>query len=150
MAVDWGDEENPRLSRAALRRIFWYFAPYRRRGYLVVACIATQAVLGLAPAIVFKELLDYLSNPDRGFGPVALWVAAGIAAALAGGLVGVVQAYHSNVISQGIVYELRKQMFESLLAQPVGVYTKSRAGEVLSRMSNDVGGVEDVGTDTGF
>ena len=44
MAVDWGDEENPRLSRAALRRIFWYFAPYRRRGYLVVACIATQAV----------------------------------------------------------------------------------------------------------
>jgi ATP-binding cassette subfamily B protein len=150
MAVDWGDDEQPRLSRAALRRVFAYFLPYRRRGYLVVACIAGQAVLGLTPAVVFKSLIDYLAAPDRGIAPVALWVSVGIVAAVAGSLLGVARAYHSDVISQGIVHTLRDQLFERLLAQPVGFFTKSRSGEVMSRLSNDVNGVENVVTDTVF
>jgi hypothetical protein len=58
MAVDWGSEERPKLSQAALRRVFSYFLPYRRRSVLVVACIVAQAVLGLAPA-----------NDEPGCGP---------------------------------------------------------------------------------
>jgi ATP-binding cassette subfamily B protein len=150
MAVDWGDDENPRVSRAALRRVFSYFAPHQRRGWLVVACIAGQAVLGLAPAVVFKGLIDYLGNPVSGFGPVVLWVAAGIAAAVVGALLGVARVYHSTLISQDIVLELRGQLFERLLAQPVGFFTRSRSGEVMSRLSNDVNGVETVVTDTVF
>ena len=150
MAVDWGDDEQPRLSRAALRRVFSYFTPYRRRGLLVVGCIAVQAVLGLAPAVVFKGLIDYLGHPTGGFTPVLLWVSAGIAAAVAASLCGVGRSYLSSVISQGIVYQLRRQLFERLLAQPVGFFTRSRSGEVMSRLSNDVNGVENVVTDTVF
>jgi ATP-binding cassette subfamily B protein len=150
MAVDWGDDEQPRLSRAALRRVFSYFVPHRRRGYLVVGCIAAQSVLGLAPAVVFKGLIDYLGHPGRGFLPVLVWVAAGIVAAVLGSLLGVARAYLSTLISQDIVYELRRQLFERLLAQPVGFFTRSRSGEVMSRLSNDVNGVEDVVTDTVF
>jgi ATP-binding cassette, subfamily B, bacterial len=150
MAVDWGDDEQPRLSRAALRRVFSYFAPYRRQGLLVVGFIAAQAVLGLAPAVVFKGLIDYLGHPTRGFLPVLLWVTVGIAAAVAGSLAGVGRSYFSSRISQGIVYELRRQLFERLLAQPVGFFTRSRSGEVMSRLSNDVNGVENVVTDTVF
>jgi hypothetical protein len=72
----------------------------------VVACIAAQAVLGLAPAVVFKSPIDTMAHPHPAFGRVALLVAAGIGAAVVGGLVGVAQSYLSTLstlISQGIV-----------------------------------------------
>ena len=88
MAVDWGEAEIPAADRRAMiRRVLSYFRPYRRPGLLVVACIAVQAVLGLAPAIVFKSLIDTLARPRPSFGHVGLLVAAGIGAAAAGGLV---------------------------------------------------------------
>src|SRR5207249_286507 len=145
MAVDWGEDDQPvRLDRRKLARVLSYFGPYRRRGLIVVACIAAGAALGLAPAVVFKGLIDELSHPHPHFSRVALYVSAGIGAALVGGLVGVAQSYHSTVISQGIVTTLRRHLFDALVDQPVGFFTRTRAGDVLSRINNDVDGVEDV------
>ncbi len=151
MAVDWGDQELAAGDRRRMtRRVLSYFRPYRRPGLVVVACIAVQAVLGLAPAIVFKSLIDALARPHPSFAHVGLLVAAGIGAALAGGLVGVAQAYESTVISQGIVSRLRRQLFTRLLDQPVAFFTRRKAGDLLSRINTDIDGVEDVVTDTVF
>jgi ATP-binding cassette subfamily B protein len=151
MAVDWGDQELAAADRRAMMlRVLSYFRPYRRRGLLVVACIAVQAVLGLAPAIVFKSLIDTLARPHPSFAHVGLLVAAGIGAALLGGLVGVAQAYESTVISQGIVARLRRQLFTRLVDQPVAFFTHRKAGDLLSRINTDIDGVEDVVTDTVF
>jgi ATP-binding cassette, subfamily B, bacterial len=151
MAVDWGEQElTPGDRRVMVRRVLSYFRPYRRPGLLVVACIAVQAVLGLAPAIVFKSLIDTLAHPHPSFAHVGLLVAAGIGAAVTGGLVGVAQAYQSTVISQGIVARLRGQLFTRLLDQPVAFFTHRKAGDLLSRINTDIDGVEDVVTDTVF
>jgi ATP-binding cassette, subfamily B, bacterial len=151
MAVDWGEQELPAADRRRMtRRVLSYFRPYRRPGMLVVACLATQAVLGLAPAVVFKSLIDTLAHPHPSFAHVGLLVAAGIGAAIAGGLTGVAEAYLSTRISQGIVATLRGQLFGRLLDQPVGFFTHSKAGDLLSRINTDVDGVEDVVTDTVF
>ena len=75
-------------------------------------------------------------------------VAAGLAAALAGGLMGVAESYLTESISQGIVYDLREQIFASLLTQSVAFFTHSRFGDLMSRISNDVTGIEDVIADT--
>src|SRR6266700_7948793 len=108
MAVDWGEPELAAADRRSMiGRVLSYFRPYPRRGLLVVACIALQAVLGLAPAVVFKSLIDTLARPHPSFAHVGLLVAAGIAAAVAGGLAGVGEAYLSTRISQGIVATLR-------------------------------------------
>src|SRR5215831_2551286 len=124
MAVDWGDEgPPPAVRRLMTRRVLGYFRPYRRPGLVVVACIAVQAVLGLAPAVVFKALIDTLARPHPSFGHVGLLVAAGIGTAVAGGLSGVGEAYLSTRISQGIVATLRRQLFGRLLDQPVGFFT---------------------------
>jgi ATP-binding cassette subfamily B protein len=145
MMIDWGAEESPpKLERWLLRRVFGHFGPYWRRGALALGCILAQAVLGLAPAIVFKSLIDYLSRPTAAFGHVALVVAAGFVAAIAAGLFGVAESYLTESISQGIVYDLREQMFASLLRQSVGFFTHSRFGDVMSRITNDVTGIEDV------
>ena len=153
MAVDWG-EDQPELApadrRRMMARVLSYFRPYWRPGLVVVACIAVQAVLGLAPAVVFKSLIDTLAHPHPSFGHVALLVGAGIGAAVAGGLTGVGEAYLSTRISQGIVATLRQQLFGRLLDQPVGFFTDRRAGDLLSRINTDIDGVEDVVTDTVF
>jgi ATP-binding cassette, subfamily B, bacterial len=151
MAVDWGEDEAPvRVTRGLLTRVFGYFAPYWARGLAVLACIAAESVLGLAPAVVFRALIDYLGHPDGQLGHVLLLVGAGVGAALAGGLIGVADSYLSTVISEGIVFTLRKQVFENLLDQSVGFFTRSRSGELMSRLSNDVDAVQDVVTDTVF
>ncbi len=151
MAVDWGDEgPPPAVRRRMMWRVLAYFHPYRHAGLVVVGCIAIQAVLGLAPAVVFKALIDTLAHPHPAFSRVGLLVAAGIGAALLGGLVGVAQSYMSTLISQGIVATLRRQLFDALLDQPVGFFTGHKAGDLLSRINTDIDGVEDVVTDTVF
>jgi ATP-binding cassette subfamily B protein len=151
MAVDWGDQDLTAGDwRRLTGRVLSYFRPYRRPGLVVVACIAVQAVLGLAPAVVFRSLIDTLAGPHPAFAHVGLLVAAGIGAALAGGLTGVAEAYLSTVISQGIVATLRGQLFGRLLDQSVGFFTDRRSGDLLSRINTDIDGVEDVVTDTVF
>lgn len=151
MAVDWGEHDRPRLTRSLMRRVFGYFRPYRARGARVLVCIVGDALLGLAPALVFKALIDYLARPaGHHFTHVLLFVGLGLAAAVAGGLLGVAESYLSAQISQGILFELRHQLFDRLLDQSVGFFTKSRSGDVLSRMGNDVNGVQDVVTETLF
>jgi ATP-binding cassette subfamily B protein len=151
MAVDWGEQELPAADRRRMtRRVLGYFRPYRRPGALVVACVAVQAVLGLAPAVVFKSLIDTLAGSHPSFARVGLLVAAGIGAAAVGGLTGVAEAYLSTRISQGIVATLRGQLFGRLLDQPVAFFTDRKAGDLLSRINTDIDGVDDVVTDTVF
>jgi ATP-binding cassette subfamily B protein len=151
MAVDWGEDgPPPAVRRLMMWRVLSYFHPHRRAGLVVVACIAAQAVLGLAPAVVFKSVIDGLAEPHPAFAHVALLVGAGIGAALLGGLIGVAESYLSTLISQGIVATLRSELFASLLDQPVGFFTGHKAGDLLSRINTDIDGVEDVVTDTVF
>jgi ATP-binding cassette subfamily B protein len=151
MATDWGEEDgddrpDPRL----VRRVLGYFRPYWRAGLVALACIAAGALLGLAPALVFRTLIDHLGGADPDFGHVALLVGAGIGAAVVGGLIGLLQDYEEERISQGIIFDLREQVFDRLVHESVGFYTRNRAGEVMSRIGNDVNGIENVVADTIF
>jgi ATP-binding cassette subfamily B protein len=149
MQVDWG-EDRPALSRRLLLRVFHSFLPHWRPALFVLFCIGAGSGLGLVPALVTKALIDYLTHPRGGFGPLALIVSAGVAATLAAGLLGVAQAFLTNTISQGIMFDLRRELFGRLVTQSVGFFTSSRTGDLLSRMNNDIGGVEDVVADTIF
>jgi ATP-binding cassette, subfamily B, bacterial len=151
MRRDWGEDEQTRgLDRQLVRRVLGYFRPYWRAGALALGCIAVGALLGLAPALVFRALIDHLGDADPSFGHVALLVGAGVAAAIAGGLIGLGQSYLEERISQGIIFDLREQVFDRLVHQSVGFYTSNRAGEVMSRIGNDVNGIENVVADTIF
>src|SRR5919108_2119611 len=99
METDWGETDSKRIDRALVRRVLSYFRPYWRAGLLALGCLAAGALLGLAPALVFRALIDYLGGASPHVGHVALLVGAGIAAAVAGGLVGLAQDYLSERIS---------------------------------------------------
>src|ERR671933_684593 len=151
VANDWGeDAEDQRVDRRLVRRVLCYVRPYWRAGLLALACIGAGALLGLAPALVFRALIDYLGGADPAFGHVGLLVGTGVAAAIAGGLIGLAQAYLEERISHCIIFDLREQLFGRLVHQSVGFYTSHRAGEVMSRIGNDVNDIENVVADTVF
>jgi ATP-binding cassette, subfamily B, bacterial len=150
METDWGETDSRTIDRALVRRVLGYFRPYWKAGTLALGCLAAGALLGLVPALVFKSLIDTLAGDAPDFAHVALLVAAGIGAAIVGGLVGLAESYLSERISQGIIFDLREQLFDKLVHQSVGFYTHNRAGEVMSRIGNDVNDIENVVADTVF
>src|SRR5919106_1464355 len=72
------------------------------------------------------------------------------AAVVAGGLIGLAEDYLTERISQGIIFDLREQLFDRLVHQSVGFYTHNRAGQVMSRIGNDVNDIENVVADSVF
>ena len=150
MTIDWGDEASPRLDRCLVRRVFGTFAPYRRQGALTLLCLIAGAALGLAPALLATALIDELASPTARFGRILLLAAAAVGAAVAGGLIGLAEAYLRSLISEGIMADLRGRLFDRLVGQSVGFYTRSRGGDVLSRLTNDVGRLDDVVSGTLF
>jgi ATP-binding cassette subfamily B protein len=150
MATDWEDDGRVEINRRLVGRAFSYFLPYWRRGVLSLLAIVIGAVLGLAPALIAKKLIDHLSAHDATFGYIAMLVGLGFGAAIANGIVNVAGSYLSTSISQGIMADLRWQLFDRLLGHSVGFFTRSRTGDVMSRINNDVGRIEDVLSDTIF
>lgn len=121
-----------------------HLGPYRRQGALTLLCLVIGAALGLAPALLAKALIDELASPGAHFGRVLLLVAAVVGAGLAAGLIGLAEAYLRSLISEGIRADLRSRLFARLIGQSVGFYTRSRSGELLSRITNDVERLDDV------
>ena len=133
-----------------LKRVARYFFPYWPHALLTLGTIVGGAALGLVPALVTKTLIDRALRPGASFRTVALVVAGGVAAALAEGGLGVLRAYLQNLISQGIMFDLRNQLFGRLLDQSLAFFTRIRTGDVMSRLSSDVSGVQSVVSDTVF
>jgi len=142
--------ENVRLEWPLLRRVFAYFVPYWPLSLVVLACIAVTSALGLVPALVTKTLIDYLTGRGGQFSFIGLLIGILVASSLVSGLVGVLQSYVSTRISQSIMYDLRNQLFDRVIRQSVAFFTRTRTGDVMSRLSNDVNGVQSVVSDTIF
>ena len=139
-----------KLEWPLLKRVARYFFPYWLHALVTLATILGGAALGLVPALVTKTLIDQALRPGASFRLVALVVAAGVAAALAEGGLGVLRAYLQNLISQGIMFDLRNQLFGRLIDQSLAFFTRIRTGDVMSRLSSDVSGIQSVVSDTVF
>jgi ATP-binding cassette subfamily B protein len=133
-----------------LRRVAAYFRPYWRHGLLALATILAASALGLVPALVTKTLIDRVLRPGASFKMVALTVLAGVLAGLGEGVLGVLRSYVQNAIAQGIMFDLRNQLFSRLLDQSVAFFTRVKTGDILSRISSDVSGIQSVVSDTIF
>lgn len=125
-----------------LRRVLELLRPYRGRAVVAGAAAIVQAGLALAPAIALKEIIEELTSDDPGFAPVLEWVLLALAAILLSALIGVGVTWVTARIGQGVVYDLRERLFAHLVGQTVGYHTRTRQGDLLSRILNDVAGIQ--------
>ena len=137
---------DPAVRRANLRRIFGLFKPYKTRLSVVLTLIIVAAVLGVIPAFLLREALDAIQAKDT---RTLSFAAAGmIVIAVVTGALGVWQTLLSNQVGQRVMHDLRAAVFRHLQRLSLAFFTRTRTGEVQSRISNDIGGVQSVVTNT--
>ena len=137
---------DPELRRANMRRVGGLFGPYWRRLSGLLALIVVSAGLGVIPAFLLKRALEAIQEKDTR----ALSINAGamIAIAVVTGMLGVVQTLLSNQVGQRVMHDLRAAVFRHLQRLSLAFFTRTRTGEVQSRIQNDIGGVQNVVTNT--
>jgi ATP-binding cassette, subfamily B, bacterial len=130
-----------------LRRIAHLFQPYRMRLSAVLGLIVVSAALGMASPFLLREVLD--KAIPRGNTTLLTWLVLGmIGVSVATGVLGVAQTWLSNVVGQRVMHDLRTAVYRHLQRLSLAFFTRTRTGEVQSRIANDIGGVQNVVTST--
>jgi ATP-binding cassette subfamily B protein len=131
----------------SLRRVGRLFTPYRWQLLIVTAIIAASSVVGVASPFLLRAVLD-TALPDRNVRLLVLLVAGMIGIAALTSAFGVIQTWISTKVGQHVMHGLRTSVFGHLQRQSVAFFTRTRTGEVQSRITNDIGGMESVVTST--
>ena len=135
------------ISRATVRRVLGFFRPYRQRVAITIVAIIVVAVIGLVNPYLLKLIIDE-AIPNRDLDRLYLYVGLMIALPILTGLIGVGQTYLNTVIGQNVMQDLRNALYGHLQRMPLRFFTSTRTGEIQARLSSDVGGVQQVVTDT--
>ncbi len=129
------------------RRVTALFTPYRARLFAVLGLIVVSASLGVVSPFLLRDVLD-TAIPENRDGLLIALVAGMIAISIATGVLGVLQTYLSNLVGQRVMHDLRAQVYRHLQRLSLAFFTRTRTGEIQSRIANDIGGVQTVVTNT--
>ncbi|MGZ4032092.1 MAG: ABC transporter transmembrane domain-containing protein, partial [Tumebacillaceae bacterium] len=146
---DWGQDgkAKPELKKESLLRIYRYFLPYWQSVSGVVFTILFGAALGnLQPLLIKWVVDDAIPNGRESY--LSLLAGMMIVAAILQGLVGILQTYLNAKIGQGVMFDIRNQMYAHLHRMSISFFTNTKTGDIMSRVNNDVNGLQQVVTDT--
>jgi ATP-binding cassette subfamily B protein len=135
------------LSQGVVRRVLRFAKPYRFLIAVFVALVVILAALAVAPPLLFKEIIDHgvLQGNQRVVIIVSL-ILAGIAVLQA--VLGMVQRWFSSTIGEGLIFDLRTQVFDHVIQMPVAFFTRTQTGKLVSRLNSDVIGAQQAFTST--
>jgi len=129
------------------RRLLGLFRPYRMRLGAVLGLILLSAALGMVSPFLLRAVLDD-AIPRQDTTLLAVLVTGMIAIAVATGALGVAQTLLSNTVGQRVMHDLRAAVYRHLQRLSLAFFTRTRTGEIQSRIANDIGGVQSVVTST--
>jgi ATP-binding cassette subfamily B protein len=130
-----------------LRRIVRLFRPYRWLMVLLLTLAVARAATGVVAPFLLRAIIDR-GLPERNAALIT-WLAGGmVVSSVASGALGVTTSQLANVIGQRVMHDLRVGVYGHLQQMSLAFFTRTRTGEVLSRVVNDVGGVDNVLTNT--
>ncbi|WP_251055071.1 ABC transporter ATP-binding protein [Streptomyces sp. ISL-66] len=130
-----------------LRRIVGLFRPYRGRLAVVGVLVAASSLVGVASPFLLKAILD-VAIPQGRTGLLSLLALGMIATAVVTSIFGVLQTLISTTVGQRVMHDLRAAVYAQLQRMPLAFFTRTRTGEVQSRIANDIGGMQATVTST--
>ena len=135
------------LNRQTLRRALGYVRPYRAIliGFLVT--VVLDAVVVAVPPLLLRSLLDK-AIPEHNRGLVAALAATAVALAFADALLSLLQRWFSSRMGEGLIYDMRVQLFDHVQRMPLAFFTRTQTGALQSRLNNDVIGAQQAVTST--
>ena len=147
-------QNSPKVTKELLLRVFSYLKPYRKQLALVFICIIAASVCSLFPSILTGNIVDVLTgkNPGGWFGEgisaLIRLILLSLALNFGSNLIGVGQTYLNNWIAQHISYDMRNQMYRHLQKMSQRFFTTASQGDIITRMTSDISGVESVVSNT--
>ncbi|MGI8607635.1 MAG: ABC transporter ATP-binding protein [Candidatus Dormibacteria bacterium] len=144
------------LRAANIRRVVGLFKPHQAQVGVTTVLVLVTAVLGVVNPLMQGRIFDdVFSNRHvvgafglRDLGLLTLYVAIMVITPILSSGLGIIQTFVTTVIGQEVIQELRNRLYAHLQAMPLKFFTDTRTGEIQSRLSSDVAGVQTVVTDT--
>lgn len=130
-----------KLQPGTTRRVLTYARPYRRQIATFLVLVVIDALLVVATPLILKEIVD------RGVGDkntsLVVWLAAAAAVvAIVDAVLGVVERWLSATLGEGLIYDLRREVFGHVLRQPIAFFTRAQTGALVTRLNSDVIGAQ--------
>jgi ATP-binding cassette, subfamily B, bacterial len=141
--------DKAQLERSPVRwsRVAALFRPYRWQLSVVVALIVASSTVALATPFLVRMVIDE-ALPHRDLRLLVLAVVGMLAVTVVTAVLGVGQTWLSTTVGQRVMHGLRTAVFTHLQRQSLGFFTRTKGGEVQSRLMNDIGGMQSVVTST--
>jgi ATP-binding cassette subfamily B protein len=136
-----------RIKSESLRRVWTFAQPYRWSIIGFLAAIVGAALLGLAPPLLFRSILDRAIPQQNGSLITKLAVVL-VLAAIGDAVLAIVQRWLSSSIGEGLIYDLRVALFDKVQQMPIAFFTRTQTGALTSRLNNDVIGAQNAVTST--
>ena len=137
----------PKVTPQLLRRVFSYLKPYWKQFLLVMLCIGVSSVFQLMPSILTGKMIDE-GLIGRDLRLLVIYIGASLGVTLAANLIGVAESYINAWIAQHITFDMRNNMFRHLQSMSQRFFTSNNQGDIITRMTSDIDGVESVITNT--
>jgi ATP-binding cassette subfamily B protein len=139
--IDEQDLEQKSHEHFSYRRVIALFLPYRLPVLGMLLCVLVTSVLGIIPAYLIAQIVD------RGIGkhdvPALIGLTSlSLATAVLMGVIGILQTYLSNRVSQQVMTHLRERIYRHLLTLSLRFFSTWKLGDLMSRFTNDIGGVQ--------
>ncbi|MCB0063629.1 MAG: ABC transporter ATP-binding protein, partial [Caldilineaceae bacterium] len=137
----------PQINRQVIRRIFAYARPHALSVTIVLVTIVAISLLELIPPLLYRDLIDNVL-PNRDVARLNWLALAMVGIPVLSGGINVVQRFFSARAGEGIIYDLRHQMYAHLQQMALRFFTNTKAGEIMSRFNSDVVGAQNAITGT--
>ena len=137
----------PKVTGALLKRVFAYLRPYWKQFILILCAIGVSSLLALYPSVLTGRIVDALAE-KRGVGILVKLILLSFGVTLGSSLIGVGQNYLNSWIAQHITFDMRNKMYAHLQKMSQRFFTTSNQGDIITRMTSDISGVQSVITGT--
>ncbi len=141
-----GSKDAPKgIDRATVRRVWAFSTPYRGMVVGFVILIVLGTAIGLVPTFAFRDIIDTAipQGIETGDNGRLTWLGViVVAAAVAAAFISMIERWLSSRIGEGIIYDLRDKLFRHVQAMPLGFFTQTQTGALISRLNNDVIGAQ--------
>lgn len=137
----------PKITLALIKRIASYLIPYWKQTLIVLVLIFIASILSLMPSILTGKIIDE-GLIGRDFDMLLRYILLSLGVVVLSNVIGVVESYTNTWIAQHIAFDMRNKMFSHLQAMSHRFFTTSRQGEIITRMTSDISGVQMVITNT--
>ncbi len=137
----------PKVTLPLLKRIFSYLAPYWKQMTVVLLCIIVSSAFSLLPSVLTGKIIDE-GLIGRDMRMLVILILTSLGVTLGANLIRVAESYLNTWIAQHITFDMRNKMYKHLQQMSQGFFTSNNQGDIITRMTSDISGVERVITST--